>query len=192
MSLMMNPCRLRSSALAALALAAAVLAAGAAAAELTRSFAVGVNGCDDAFTSQLCTPVPTVALPTDGVLRVAFDASLTHCSSIIAHVLIDGVEAFTSGVLAPGQGTGVQDFGPIAAGVHSVGVQAEGVLGGCNPGSLALWAGTLSMTVSGVTEADVAIAAPGESVSVSTVVAGSPELAAIEAAYSAAADAFNR
>src|SRR5262249_15071323 len=83
--LMMNPCRPPSSAPAPLPPAPAVLANGAAAADLTRSFAVGVNGCDDAFTSQLCTPVPTVALPTDGVLQVEFDASTTHCSDMVAH-----------------------------------------------------------------------------------------------------------
>src|SRR5215475_882367 len=174
-------CSSALAALAALAFAGAVLPTGPAAADLTRSFAVGVNGCDDAFTSQLCTPVPTVALPTDGVLQVAFDASTTHCSDMVAHLLVDGVEQFTSGVLAPGQGTGVLDFGPVAAGVHAVGVQAEGVLGGCNPGSLAIWEGTLSLTVSGVSEADAAVAAPGESVSVSTVVGGSPFPAAVEA-----------
>src|SRR5262249_37847235 len=166
-----------------LALSGASLAPGAAAADLTRSFAVGVNGCDDAFTSQLCTPVPTVALPTDGVLQVEFDASTTHCSDMVAHLLVDGVEQFASGVLAPGQGTGVQDFGPVSAGVHQVGVQAEGVFGGCNPGSLAIWSGTLSVTISGVSEADAAVAAPGDSVSVSTVVGGSPAPAAVEASY---------
>src|SRR5262245_39413018 len=188
--LMMSPCRLRSSALAAPALATAVLANGAAAADLTRSFAVGVNGCDDAFTSQLCTPVPTVALPTDGVLQVEFDASTSHCSDMVAHLLVDGVEQFASGALAPGQGTGVQDFGPVAAGVHQVGVQAEGVLGGCNPGSLAIWSGTLSVTISGVTEADAAVAAPGDSVSVSTVVGGAPAPAAVEASYTRPLDAL--
>lgn len=187
---MLKQISLGSSALVALVLGSNCLATGAAGADLTRSFAVGVNGCDDAGTEQLCTPVPTLALPTDGVLQVAFDASITHCSSIIAHLLVDGVEQFASGALAPGDGTGVQDLGPIAAGVHSVGVQAEGVLGGCNAGSLATWAGTLAVTVSGVTEADVAIAAPGESVSVSTVVGGSPSPAAVEASYTRAVDAL--
>src|SRR5262249_37635616 len=114
----------------------------------------------------------------------------THCSDMVAHLLVDGVEQFASGVLAPGQGTGVHDFGPVAAGVHQVGVQAEGVLGGCNPGSLAIWSGTLSVTVSGVTEADAAVAAPGDSVSVSTVVGGSPAPAAVEASYTRPLDAL--
>ena len=162
-------------------IALSLVSGAGAAADLTRSFAVGVNACDNAV--QLCTPIPTVALPTQGVLRVEFDASPTHCSSMIAHLLVNGVEQFASGALAPGEGTGEQDFGAIAAGVHQVGVQAEGVPGGCNPGSLAIWSGTLSLTVSGVTEADAAIAAPGDSVSISTVVGASPAPAAVEASY---------
>ena len=142
-----------------------------------------MNGCDNGATQQLCTPIPTVALPTDGVLQVRFDASATHCSPMIAHLLVDGVERFASGALAPGQGTAVLDFGSVAAGVHAVGVQAEGVVGGCNTGTTQIWEGTLGLTVSGVTEADAAVAAPGESVSVSTVVGGSPAPAAVEAFY---------
>jgi hypothetical protein len=119
--------RLRSCALV-LALSTVFLTSGAALADLTRSFTVGVNGCNDAATQQLCTPVPTLALPTDGVLRVQFVASDTHCSPIIAHLLIDGGEPLpASSPLAPGQGTGVVDFGPIAAGVHAVGVQGPKV-----------------------------------------------------------------
>ncbi len=178
---MLNPSRPRSSALAALALSGILLATAAAAADLTRSFTVGVDGCSDPV--QLCTPVPTVALPTSGVLRVAFDAAASHCSAIIAHVLVDGVEEFTSGALAPGQGTGEQDLGPVAAGVHAVAVQAEGVVGGCNVGFLQTWEGALTLTVSGVSEADAAVAAPGDAVSVSTVVAGFPSPAAVTADY---------
>jgi hypothetical protein len=142
---MVHDTRIGSSLLAAITLIIG-LPASAHAAELTRTFAVGVDGCDDAQTTQLCTPIPTVALPTDGALKVQFDASLSHCSSIVAHLLIDGVEAFASNVLAPGEGTGIQDFGPLPAGVHSVGVQAEGIPGGCNPGSLAVWEGMLSIS----------------------------------------------
>ena len=138
---MLIPFRLRPLLVAAFAFSGALSAIDATAADLTRSFDVGVGACDAAANAQLCTPVPTIALPTDGVFRVAFNASSNHCSAIIAHVLVDGVEQFASGALAPGQGTGALDFGPIAPGVHSVGVQAEGVPGGCNAGSLASWEG---------------------------------------------------
>jgi hypothetical protein len=71
--------------------------------------------------------------------------------------------------VAPGTGTGTQELGPVAAGVHAVGVQAEGVLGGCNTGALVIWAGTLALTVSGVNAADARVAALNQKVSVSTL-----------------------
>jgi hypothetical protein len=181
--------RLRAAPQAALGLFF-LLSAFDAAADFTGSFTVGVNGCADSATEQLCTPVPAVALPTDRVLKVAFDAASTHCSSIIAHILVDGVERFASAPLAPGEGTGLRDFGPVAAGVHQVAVQAEGVAGGCNSGSLAIWSGALSLTVSGLTDADAAVVAPGQSAAVSTMVGGSPAPAAVEAFYTRALDAF--
>src|SRR5262249_17537181 len=143
--LMSNRSRSRASALVLLALSSAVFVGAAAAADLTRSFAVGVDPCDGAGSTELCTPIPTVALPTDGVLRAEFTASAGHCSDAIVHLLVDGVEVFTSAPLAPGASTGVQDFGPVTAGVHTVGVQIEGVVGGCNSGSTISWAGTLSL-----------------------------------------------
>jgi hypothetical protein len=156
---------------------------------LTRSFAVGVNNCIAGGTPELCAPIPTVPLPTDGVLQVEFAASTGHCANVIAHLLVDGVERSVSGALPPGESTGVQDFGPIAAGVHAVGVQAEGVVGGCNSGSIASWSGTLTLTLTGITEADAAVAAPGDAVSISTVVNGSPAPAALEASYTRPVDA---
>jgi hypothetical protein len=91
--------------------------------------------------------------------------------------------------MPPGESTGVQDFGPISAGVHALGVQAEGTEGGCNSGSIASWSGTLTLTVSGVTDVDAAVAAPGDTVSVSTVTTGSPAPAAVEASYTRPLDA---
>jgi hypothetical protein len=169
---------------AALALSAVFLATGTARADVTRGFAVGVDSCQGAGVTQFCTPVPLVALPTDSMLLAEFVASTTHCSNIVAHLLVDGVERYQSVSLAPGQSTGGVDFGPVAAGVHKVAVQAEGVIGGCNSGSLASWRGTLTLTVSGVAGVDAAIAAPGVSVSVSTFVGGAPPTpAAVGASY---------
>jgi len=156
---------------------------------LTFSFAVHVDDCVAGATPQLCTPIPTVPLPTDGVLKVEFESANGQCSNVIAHLLVDGVERFVSGALPPGEGTGMQDLGPVAVGGHAVGVQAEGVVGGCNAGSLASWGGTLMLTVTGITATDGAIAAPGEAVHVSTVVNASPAPAAIDASYTRPADA---
>ena len=138
----------------------ASVATGAAAADVTQSFPVGVAACDNATTEQLCTPVSEVAVTTDGVLQVEFVAATSHCSDFIAHLLVDGVERYVSDPLAPGQGTGAQDFGPVAAGTHTLGVQGEGVPGGCNAGVTGSWAGTVSVVVS---QAAASSAAPSAS-----------------------------
>jgi hypothetical protein len=160
-------------------------------ADFTGSFPVGVNGCDNSATDQLCTPIPAVALPTDGVLKVDFTASTEHCSNIIAHILVDGVERFTSGALIPGASIGLQNLGPVAAGVHTVGVQAEGIVGGCNTGSLAIWEGDLALTVSGITDAQSAVVYPGDNITLSTLIDGpDPRPAAVSASYSRATSAL--
>jgi hypothetical protein len=130
-----------------------------------------------------------VAVPTEGALQVAFVASPDHCSDIIAHLLVDGVERSRSAPLAPGASTGVLDLGPVSPGTHQVGVQAEGILGGCNTGHLAAWSGTLSVGVSGLTAADTALVAAGDTATVSTVVSGSPAPAGVEATFTRSASA---
>src|SRR5262245_34516548 len=47
---------------------------------LTRSFAVRVDACVAGATPQLCTPIPTIPLPTDGVLGVEFVSGKGQCS----------------------------------------------------------------------------------------------------------------
>jgi hypothetical protein len=131
-----------------LAAIATLMATGAAAADETQTFAVGVAACDHAATDQLCTPVSATTVTTGGVLRVEFVASATHCSDVIAHILVDGVERFVSAPLPPGGSSGVQDLGPVTAGDHAIGVQGEGVVGGCNTGTTASWAGTLTVAIS--------------------------------------------
>jgi hypothetical protein len=130
-----------------LALAAAIPVAHVVAADATATYPVGIEACDDA-TKQLCTPIATVPVTTTSALQVEFTAAATHCSDAIAHLFVDGTERFVSSALAPGQGTGVQDFGPASAGSHDLGVQVEGVLGGCNVGGVSNWGGTLTVTVS--------------------------------------------
>jgi hypothetical protein len=150
---MRHSARFRSSALGilgglgGLVISSALLATAVAAADPAPTFAVGVDACENGTTQQLCTPVSTVSVTTDGPLQVEFSASPNHCSSVIAHVLVDGVERYVSGALAAGQSTGVQDLGPVAPGTHAIGVQAEGVVGGCNAGALLNWAGTLKVGV---------------------------------------------
>ncbi|MBI2781396.1 MAG: hypothetical protein HYX55_06345 [Chloroflexi bacterium] len=145
----MPPRRTVLVALAVAALAVGIAATAAVADDLTQTFDVGVAACDNAPPAQLCTPVAKVSVTTQGTLRVAFTAAATHCSPIIAHLLVDGVEKFVSAQLGPGETTPTQDFGPVTAGDHVLGVQGEGVVGGCNAGATSSWGGTLAVAVSG-------------------------------------------
>jgi hypothetical protein len=150
-------------------LIAAAGAPRAAFADLTQSFPIGVNSCDN-IEHQLCTPEPVVALPTSGVLRAQFTTSTVsaECSppEVDVRLLVDGVERSQATLVVPGGSTGVFDFGPVASGVHQVGVRIGCPLGG----SPASWSGTLALTVSGLSAADVKIAALNQTVSVSTLV----------------------
>ena len=77
--------------------------------------------------------------------RIEIDMRLTRLTN---HVATKGaaVCALLSAILA---GCNEQvDLGPVASGAHTVGVQAMGVLGGCNTGGLGLWGGELDVTTS--------------------------------------------
>jgi hypothetical protein len=141
--------RLILAGLAAVAISSAVLAGGIAAAELSKTYDVGVAECKHATSDLLCDQVSTVDVQTEGVLRVQFTAAATHCAPVIVHLSVDGAERFVSGPLGPGESAPTQDFGPIVAGSHTLGVQAEGVIGGCNAGTTSSWGGQLAVAVSG-------------------------------------------
>jgi hypothetical protein len=101
---------------------------------------IGVAQCDPP-PDQLCTPTPSVTVTYGGGdASVVFTASENHCSNITAHVRVDGME-WVNERLAPGQESG--RTANLAAGTHTVSVQAEGVQGGCNGGHLDSWAGRL-------------------------------------------------
>lgn len=115
----------------------------------TASFPLSVSDCQTA--TQFCEITPTVAVQTVSQLLVEFVASPGHCSPVIAHIQVDGVEQFVSGALDPGETTGVQDLGPVSPGLHTIGVLIEGVVGGCNQGLLLSWSGTLTVTTDAAT-----------------------------------------
>jgi hypothetical protein len=108
----------------------------------TAPIALSVVACTDS-TKQLCEPAAAVTVWTEGALTVDFTASPGHCSSVIAHIAVDGGTPFVSQELPAGAATGPHDFGPVAPGAHRVTVQAEGVLGGCNGGGVANWSGSI-------------------------------------------------
>jgi hypothetical protein len=100
---------------------------------------IEVPQCQPA-TSQLCPQIPTASVGAVMSPTVSFTANTNHCSDIIAHVFIDGVE-FGSDLLEPGETTPefpLEDLRP-----HTVGIQAEGIPGGCNTGHVDAWGGTL-------------------------------------------------
>ena len=156
--------RLRSKAAATLLATAGLvssslaLATGVMAGDSDQIYPVSVN-CDDP-TKQLCTPIASVSVTTTGTLVVDFRTASTHCSAAIAHLLLDGTEVFVSPPLGPAVSTGPKDLGPVAAGEHVVGVQIEGVAGGCNAGGVGAWGGTLTITVSGEAAASEAAGTP--------------------------------
>ena len=119
--------------------AGVALAGPASAKPFVQDSYIEVPQCHPA-TSQLCPQIPTASIGAIMAPTVTFTANSNHCSDIIAHVFIDGVE-FGSDLLEPGETTPefpLEDLQP-----HTVGIQAEGIPGGCNTGHVDAWGGTL-------------------------------------------------
>jgi len=110
-------------------------------------------------SGQLCTPIFTTPVTTGGLLQVSYTASVGHCSNVAAHFLVDGVELAVTPFLTPGQTSATFTLSPVSAGTHTLGVQAEGTVGGCNSGALANWGGSVQITVNAASAAP--IPAPG-------------------------------
>jgi hypothetical protein len=131
------------TAFAAAALASAIgilLASPASAKYVVEDRYIEVPQCQPA-TTEVCPQVPTETFYGHVGPTVSFTANANHCSDIIAHIIVDGVEVGSDEV-GPGQTT--RDFNLASLQRHTIGVQAEGVLGGCNTtGTLGAWGGTL-------------------------------------------------
>lgn len=93
--------------------------------------------------TQMCQQIPAVPFRAkyDGPILVEFTANQNHCSDIRAHIIVDGTE-WGSNTVSPGQKDGGYEI-PMAKGDHTIGVQAEGIEGGCNIGYVSAWGGTL-------------------------------------------------
>ena len=133
------------------------LFAGASAAQTT-TVPVSVN-CTSVGT-ELCTPLFDIPVTTTGVLNVSYTAAPTHCGPIFVHFFVDGVERAATTTLGPGETSALFSLGPVSAGNHILGVQGEGVVGGCNIGFMTGWGGSVQITVSALSSAQ-AIPAPG-------------------------------
>jgi hypothetical protein len=110
---------------------------------------------------QLCNNVAAINVTTGGVLQAQYISSgAGACSSIRIHWLVDGTEVAVTGFVAPAGSSGFSNLGPVSAGPHVLGLQAEGQVGGCNVGTLGSWDGTAQVTTSSL--APVSAPALGE------------------------------
>ena len=111
---------------------------------------------------QLCSPPFTTPVTTSGLLQVTYTASAGHCSNISAHFLVDGVQLAVTPFLTPGQTSATYTLSPVSPGSHTLGVQGEGQVGGCNVGSVANWGGSVQIAVNAPVAAVAApVPAPG-------------------------------
>ena len=110
--------------------------------------------CTDSPGSQLCAPPYDAIDPTvdyDAAYYFSFDVADGHCSSIRVHIYADGVPQGTSDWLGTA-GAPPQVYGPIFIGNYDanhavdIDIVAEGMVGGCNSGSLSSWGGTATVT----------------------------------------------
>ena len=102
-----------------------------------------VTACNTPPGQQWCPPMPSFTFHHDGApgVQIAFTANSGHCSDIIANIIVDGM--WVGGIVV---GPGERDGGivvPLSAGTHEIGVQGEGLPGGCNTGRLDSWGGTV-------------------------------------------------
>ena len=97
---------------------------------------------------QLCNNIPTFPINVSGAGGVGegkFTPGPLTCSNLRIHFIIDGTEVAVTGFVGPGQFTAFVSLGFISPGKHTVGVQAEGQVGGCNVGNLVSWAGKVRL-----------------------------------------------
>lgn len=137
----MNTRGIAIAALGAAASGVALLGVAAPASAAVHDSSLVIATCTKAsYNPQICTDKPVKKVFANGDMFVKFTASPAHCSNIIARVYIDGLEE-GSKFLRPGESMTVDSYVP--KGTHSVAVQATGIKGGCNHGSLGGWRGKL-------------------------------------------------
>lgn len=102
---------------------------------------LGVD-CPQPF-SQNCAVRQGLTVDTNGPLFVTFtaDSNPPSCAPGRARIFIDGSE-WGSAVVWPDENDGGY-YMDVSPGSHTVEVQMDGVLGGCNTGSMSGWTGYL-------------------------------------------------
>jgi len=109
-------------------------------------------------SGQLCNPPFSTNIETDSDLKIQYTVRPNHCSSVRVHLLVDNNIVQTTQFLGwPGAtspfdvlplDTGVIDLGPVSQGSHTLGIQGEGQVSGCNNGVLGNWGGTVKIFTS--------------------------------------------
>jgi hypothetical protein len=131
-----------TAALATAATCSAVaLASPASADKLDKHLAVD---CPQPY-SQTCAPRQGLSVTTSGgtfLVTFTADGNPPSCAPGLAKIYIDGHQWGSPARLDPGQSTG-HDAIVATPGTHQVEVQMDGVLGGCNTGSMSGWSGNL-------------------------------------------------
>ncbi|MDT5013817.1 MAG: hypothetical protein QOH57_5434 [Mycobacterium sp.] len=134
----------RAAALAAAAAVTALTLASPASAKIYWQ-PIGVS-CPAPF-SQSCAASAKFAVPADGPLFVSFSGDRGACADMIEHIYVNGVEVATAQV---GPGTTDQGYYVNPSDVpawpddkYHIEVRGDGVLGGCNTGSMSGWSGLL-------------------------------------------------
>jgi hypothetical protein len=140
----MTPIRILTTGVvtATIACAGLALASPASAKPFTQDNYIDVPDCAQPQT-QLCAQIPSASVGAIAAPSVSFTANFNHCSDMIAHVIVDGQEVGADRV---GAGQSTRKFNLASYRSHTVGVQAEGVEGGCNVGYVSAWGGTLHFT----------------------------------------------
>jgi hypothetical protein len=132
----------------------AVVASGAIAAQTLQTstypgIAITTGNASGVQLSALSFPI---TVTTNGVIDVEFTTSPGHCSSMFIRFELDGnsvTPAYTSPTpLSANQSTGFISLGPVTPGTHTVAIRAEGVVGGCNAGTLVGWGGSAQVRTS--------------------------------------------
>ena len=99
-------------------------------------------------SGQLCTPSysTVISVPQPGTMILNYTTLTNQCAIWRVHFYVDGLPFGISGFLqAPALSTGPISVNNVAAGNHTIELQAEGQTGGCDSGTLSAWGGTLSI-----------------------------------------------
>jgi hypothetical protein len=94
---------------------------------------------------EVCNQLFSTSISSADILKVQFTAASTNCGAITLVFQVDGYDAYYPEVLAPGESTPMVYLALVMPGTHLLTVQATGVEGGCNVGTLASWGGTLTV-----------------------------------------------